>query len=162
MAKRVLASVACVQDIDLRCSLVLSVHTPNHHLRVTLTYRQSASMDAHMHDRTLDELRGSVGRVFDGTRSAAFNGGRAISESDVLTDKVRLWLCTVLPSLPQPKPKPKQLLEMESVMECASCPYEGRLLKSGETLRVKKYTLWKPEYFERSKRWCSFAHGRNC
>ena len=85
-----------------------------------------------MFNSETDELQGSVARVLNGSRSAAFNGGRSVSARDVCQDEVTLWLTVVLPYLPEPKPKRSQLLELDSVWQCATCPYQGQgCLKSG-------------------------------
>ena len=121
-------------------------------------------MDHVSFDRALETLQGPIGRAIDGSRSAAFNGGRTPIDVDKVLDKIRLWLIVVLPHLPRPKPRNKQLVELNTDQECASCSYEGSLLKSGGTpsaklLRVK---AWKTGYYTNAQKWCQFAHCRNC
>ena len=115
-------------------------------------------------DRSLETLQGPIGRAIDGSRSAAFNGGRTPTDVDKVLDKIRLWLIVVLPHLPRPKPRKKQLVELNVDQGCASCSYEGSLLKSGGTPSAKllRFSKWKTGYYTNAKKWCQFAHCRNC
>ena len=121
-------------------------------------------MDHVSFDRALETLQGPIGRAIDGSRSAAFNGGRTPIDVDKVLDKIRLWLIVVLPHLPRPKPRNKQLVELNMDQECASCNYEGSLLKSGGTLTSKllRFKAWKTGYYTNAQKWCQFAHCRNC
>jgi hypothetical protein len=47
-------------------------------------------MDFAMFNSETDELQGTVARVLNGSRSAAFNGGRSVSARDVCQDEVTL------------------------------------------------------------------------
>ena len=117
-------------------------------------------MDHVSFDRALETLQGPIGRAIDGSRSAAFNGGRTPIDVDKVLDKIRLWLIVVLPHLPRPKPRNKQLVELNMDQECASCNYEGSLLKSGGTLTSKllRVKAWKTGYYTNAQKWCQFAH----
>ena len=116
-------------------------------------------MDFGIFNSETDELQGSVARVLNGSRSAAFNGGRSVSARDVCQDEVTLWLTVVLPYLPEPKPKRSQLLELKGVWQCATCPYSGQgCLKSGG--RSKDPIVDLTKYSEKLYR--KYAHCRNC
>ena len=54
-------------------------------------------MDFGMFHNETTELQGSVARVLNGSRTAAFNGGRSVGARDVCQDEVTLWLTVVLP-----------------------------------------------------------------
>ena len=106
------------------------------------------------------ELQGSVARVLNGSRTAAFNGGRSVRARDVCQDEVTLWLTVVLPYLPEPKQSRSQLLELKGVWQCATCSYSGKgCLKSGG--RSKDPIPFDPNKYNESK-YAKFAHCRNC
>ena len=47
-------------------------------------------MELVIFDRSLETLQGLIGRAIDGSRSAAFNGGRTPTDIDKIMDKIRL------------------------------------------------------------------------